>query len=100
MQFDHLGDKLFTISNAGATSVERLLAEIAKCEVVCANCHAERTYQRTQCRGKDSNLRLTGYEPVTLPNCVTPDRVIRTLPASWEAVKRSDDPIRTDVSGL
>ncbi len=53
MEFDHLdGDaKHFNVS-AGVTcaSHERLLAEIAKCEVVCANCHAERTHQRKQAR--------------------------------------------------
>ncbi len=27
-------------------SVEVLITEMAKCELVCANCHAERTYQR------------------------------------------------------
>jgi hypothetical protein len=48
MQFDHVvGDKEFGISehrmNYGLT---RLMAEIAKCEVVCANCHAVRTYER------------------------------------------------------
>jgi hypothetical protein len=53
MEFDHLdaSSKEFNVS-AGVTSVsyERLLAEIAKCEVVCANCHAERTHQRKQTR--------------------------------------------------
>lgn len=53
MQFDHLdaGTKEFNVS-AGVTraSHERLLAEIAKCEVVCANCHAERTHQRALAR--------------------------------------------------
>ena len=53
MEFDHLDAdaKHFNVS-AGVTSVshERLLAEIAKCEVVCANCHAERTHQRKQTR--------------------------------------------------
>ena len=47
MQFDHLRDKLFTPGDVGARSVRSLLAELAKCEVVCANCHAERTYQRS-----------------------------------------------------
>lgn len=47
MQFDHLGDKEFTIATDGVRfSLKRLHAEIAKCEVVCANCHAERTHQR------------------------------------------------------
>lgn len=49
MQFDHLDNKEFNIANFRATwSLKRLLAEIAKCDVVCANCHAERTYQRRQ----------------------------------------------------
>jgi hypothetical protein len=52
MQFDHVrGIKLFNIGDygqfgAGAISRRKLIAEIAKCDVVCANCHAERTYQR------------------------------------------------------
>ena len=53
MEFDHLDadTKHFNVS-AGVTSVShaRLLAEIAKCEVVCANCHAERTHRRKQAR--------------------------------------------------
>lgn len=48
MQFDHIGDdKAFNIGIVGPrASRERLLAEIAKCVVVCANCHAERSHQR------------------------------------------------------
>jgi hypothetical protein len=50
MQFDHqpTEKKLATISRlmqAGAAE-EKLMSEIRKCHVVCANCHAERTYQR------------------------------------------------------
>ena|SRR5579859_5921521 len=51
MQFDHLGGKLFDIATAvqqGWISLKKLRQEIAKCEVVCANCHAERTYRRRQ----------------------------------------------------
>jgi hypothetical protein len=51
MQFDHLGDKDFNIGHIGPTcSRAKLMAEIAKCEVVCSNCHAERTHQRRQVR--------------------------------------------------
>jgi hypothetical protein len=47
MQFDHLTDKHFNIGQAVTqVSEARLRTEIAKCEVVCANCHAERTHRR------------------------------------------------------
>lgn len=46
MDFDHLGDKSFSISQAMSCSLDRLLAEIDKCEVVCANCHRLRTRDR------------------------------------------------------
>ncbi len=45
MQFDHLADKAFTISRLNA-SWENIVKEIDKCEIVCANCHAIRTYKR------------------------------------------------------
>jgi hypothetical protein len=47
LEFDHLGDKQFSI---GRGMRERpwkaVLAEIEKCEVVCANCHRRRTNRR------------------------------------------------------
>lgn len=47
MDYDHLGDKEFEISDRpGSRSKKRLLAEIEKCELVCANCHRERSHQR------------------------------------------------------
>jgi hypothetical protein len=50
MEFDHLDSetKEFNVS-AGVTcaSYERLIAEIAKCDVVCANCHRRRTARRS-----------------------------------------------------
>ena len=51
MEFDHLPGtkKLFNISEqVGNRSVESLWSEIAKCEVVCANCHAIRTAERRE----------------------------------------------------
>jgi len=54
MDFDHREEevKLFNIANLTSQrwmSVADLQAEIAKCDVVCANCHRERTHQR-RCR--------------------------------------------------
>lgn len=48
MQFDHLGDKERAIADliSAGWSWKRILAEIAKCDAVCANCHAGRTHAR------------------------------------------------------
>lgn len=47
MDFDHVrGEKLGTISQMIGVPKDKLEAEINKCEVVCANCHRERTHQR------------------------------------------------------
>lgn len=49
MQWDHLRDKEFDISTrVHRYGKARILAEIAKCEIVCANCHAIRTWLRRQ----------------------------------------------------
>ncbi|MGH7929584.1 MAG: hypothetical protein ACREQV_17510 [Candidatus Binatia bacterium] len=40
LEFDHLGDKLFSISRGLLDRpLQAVLDEMAKCEVVCANCH-------------------------------------------------------------
>ena len=47
LEFDHLRDKKFDISRGYIdVALDKLLAEIAKCEVVCANCHRRRTVAR------------------------------------------------------
>lgn len=47
MDFDHLRDKDFTIGLKKLKIKESVLrAEIAKCDVVCANCHRQRTFER------------------------------------------------------
>lgn len=49
MEFDHIpgkGKKKFNIGYAGRIGKKALLEEMAKCEVVCANCHAIRTFNR------------------------------------------------------
>lgn len=49
MDFDHREDKLFSIADSVPEGRGRLqiLAEIAKCDLVCANCHRNRTHMRT-----------------------------------------------------
>jgi hypothetical protein len=46
MDFDHLSDKTFNISHAAAAgySLKRIKEEVNKCQVVCSNCHRERTF--------------------------------------------------------
>lgn len=39
-------DKVDNIARMGTASLTRLLVEIEKCDVVCANCHAMRTHDR------------------------------------------------------
>jgi len=50
MDFDHRPDtvKLFQFGGSGLVrySLEKTLAEIAKCDLVCANCHRVRTWRR------------------------------------------------------
>lgn len=48
MDFDHLGDKDFNISymRRHRMAFSKIVAEMDKCEVVCANCHRMRTNER------------------------------------------------------
>jgi hypothetical protein len=49
MQFDHVaGEKRGAVANLvrEGVSLETLQAEIDKCELVCGNCHTERTHSR------------------------------------------------------
>jgi hypothetical protein len=58
LEFDHLRDKLFDIGQSlPYRSWQAILDEIAKCEVVCANCHRRRTAKR---RGSVRALLMEG----------------------------------------
>lgn len=47
MDFDHTSDnKEFNVSKRRRASKRKILEEIAKCELVCANCHRIRTKHR------------------------------------------------------
>lgn len=54
MQFDHRPGEMksFNISMRARSTHARVLAEIAKCDLVCANCHAIRTAQRKRAQLK------------------------------------------------
>lgn len=55
MQFDHLQNKDFTIAMFSTTTsdLELIKSEVEKCDVVCANCHANRTFHRLLKHGSD-----------------------------------------------
>ena len=54
LEFDHIRDKDFTIGKQGREKdIETLKNEIAKCEIVCANCHKNRTFTRALTRGQN-----------------------------------------------
>lgn len=63
MDFDHLEDKSFNISSMVrevGCSLEKLNTELEKCEIVCSNCHRNRTHMRS--RKSDSKDMLDIHE--------------------------------------
>jgi len=66
LEFDHRPDeiKLFHVSDRISTgTMEDMLAEIAKCDVVCANCHRIRTVEKNQF-GQDRGTTRTRMKQV------------------------------------
>lgn len=62
LEFDHLGDKSFQISDFRhhTYDLKVIKAEIDKCEIVCSNCHKNRTYLR-RLKGGEYTLDLSDY---------------------------------------
>ena len=53
LDFNHVkGVKKFNVSQDPKVALQKLLAEIAKCEVLCANCHRVHTYENRHWRTK------------------------------------------------
>ncbi len=52
MDFHHLGDKdrAVSIMVTAMCGREKLMEEISKCELVCANCHRDRTHKKNRCK--------------------------------------------------
>ena len=52
LDLDHVrGEKIANLSKmsrGGTYSLQQIVDEIAKCDVVCANCHRDRTWKRSQ----------------------------------------------------
>jgi len=49
MDFDHRDPSTKTArvpALVGRAGIRRILAEVAKCDIVCANCHRLRTFER------------------------------------------------------
>jgi len=43
LDFDHRSDKLYNVSEMKAYPLQRVISEIGKCDVRCANCHRRKT---------------------------------------------------------
>ena len=72
LEFDHLGDKranVATLRYAG-TGLQALAAEVAKCDIVCTNCHRKRTASRADWIKADPEwrLRLSSLRPEVARN--------------------------------
>jgi hypothetical protein len=48
MDFDHLVNKSFNIGHyrSHTNDIKKIREEMEKCEIVCSNCHRDRTYRR------------------------------------------------------
>ena len=58
-------EKLFTVAQGLATyNWDKILAEIAKCDVVCANCHRIRTHIRAKRAEGQKKLMPAGFNSV------------------------------------
>ena len=55
LQFDHINpaEKLFNIAHLLTCSMDKLLTELEKCRVLCANCHSIHSWQEQHWKSKD-----------------------------------------------
>lgn len=61
MDFDHRGEakKIANVSKLALSgTLQKMLTEIKKCDLVCANCHRIRTAHRMRQRGKEVQAEL------------------------------------------
>lgn len=78
LQWDHVperGPKLFNLGR-GDYSLAKIEAEIAKCDLVCANCHAVRTWNRRREQGKTPEWEAGFPVPGPSDTAVTAENVL------------------------
>jgi hypothetical protein len=67
MDFDHIRDKRQIISSMCQDySPESIIAEIQKCELICANCHRIRTRKKKGIygnSGRQAGIEIVGHKP-------------------------------------
>jgi hypothetical protein len=70
LEFDHLGHKTAGVSSLvhEGYRLERIKAEVACCEVVCANCHRRRTTMRAGGSWRLDHSRLPAHRPLQKRN--------------------------------
>ncbi|KKL49498.1 hypothetical protein LCGC14_2314900 [marine sediment metagenome] len=84
MDFDHRDPSLkrFSISQGFSNSPLTLMCEIAKCDIVCANCHTIRTYNRVVV-----TMASSGFEPRTSyqaeSSILLPPALYQVAPIAW-----------------
>lgn len=72
MEFDHVrGEKVREVANfIRFFDLDKFFAEVEKCDVVCSNCHKERTHRRKEeavCRTGTQSQKETQKSAVRLP---------------------------------
>jgi hypothetical protein len=103
MQFDHVrGEKLFNIADSGpgkrCYSRKLLFSELRKCEIVCSNCHAIRTFQRgsaVRLARQAHNPKVAGSNPA--PASKTRPHVAGANPATATIYRKSSPHYRLDL---
>ena len=81
MDFDHRDprEKRYTVSRmVGRAGTARIMAEVAKCDIVCANCHRDRTYRRRE--ASSSEREKLSWSSASLPSWMSRVRIPSPAP--------------------
>jgi hypothetical protein len=87
MEFDHLDGhvKVDTVSRLVRTStLEKVMDEIVKCELVCSNCHKQRTWFRSKLKQMYTQVNKHMEEKVSKNSAKRKDKRIEHATYVWE----------------